>query len=146
MSKKTCLILSIAILILSLVLLITGSSILNLSVLEIPLGNIITWLGFIALQFTFFLIHNGFKKSQSFLGKTIKYLMYTLIIVSILWFVIAYILSGNINFNFKTSNDFIGSPKASILYWNINYTLAIAPIILSLLYSILRFIEHKKNI
>ena len=136
MGKKTYLIISILTLITSLVLLITGSSILNLSVLEIPLGNIITWLGFIALQFTFFLIHNGFKKSQSFLGKIIKYLMYILIIVSILWFVIAYILSGNINFNFKTSNDFIGSPKASILYWKINYTLATAPIILSLTYSI----------
>lgn len=144
MNKKTSLIISIAILITSLVLLITGSSLLNISVLGIPLGNIITWLGFIALHIVCFLIHNGFKKNQSLLGKIIKHLMRTLLLVSILWFTIAYILSGNINFNFKTSIDFIGSLKASILYWNINYTLAIAPIILSLLYSILRFIEHKK--
>ena len=145
MSKRTLLFILISVLLLIIFLFATGSSVLTKNVVGIPLGNIMVWIGFISLQFLVFTIKNRFKSSNSIIGKIIRFLMKTLIVISILWFGIAYILSGNINFNFSSNSaGYFGSPKASILYWNIIYALVISPIILMIAYTLLRFYERLK--
>lgn len=145
MTKKTLLFISVVILFVVILLFATGASVLTTDVLGIPFGNILLWMGFIALQLVTYLANKGFKKSTSTLGKILRSLMIGLIVISILWFGIAYILSGNTGFNFSSSaTSYFGSPKASILYWNIIYGLVIAPIALSLIYAILRFFEVRK--
>lgn len=146
MSKRTILALSFLILGITIILFSTGSSILTYDLFGVPAGNILLWLGFIALQVATYISNGGFKKSPSRLGKLIRWLMIALIVISILWFGIAYVLSGNTGFNFSSSAaSFFGSPEASILYWNIIYVLVVAPIALSLAYAILRFIENRKS-
>ena len=145
MTKKT--ILSILFITLSIVIILflTGSTILTKSILDIPLGNILIWFGFITLQLATYILNKGFKRNKTGLGKLIRGLMICLIVISVLWFGIAYILSGNTSFNFSSgATSYLGSPKASILYWNIIYVLVIGPIALMLIYNILRFLELRK--
>ncbi|OZV67229.1 hypothetical protein [Winogradskyella aurantia] len=143
--KKT---LSISLLIIGIVVILfsTGSSVLTYNVIGIPAGNLIVWIGFISLQLGAYALKKGFKASSSLIGKLMRYLMLFLIGVSFLWFGIAYLISGNLAFNFNSNaSGYFGSPKASILYWNIIYTLVIAPIALLILYSLLRYFEHLKE-
>ncbi len=124
----------------------TGSSILTYDLFGIPAGNLILWVGLISLLFAVYSFHKGFKASKSMVGKFIRILMLVLIMVSIMWFGIAYILSGNVGFNFSSeASGYLGSPKASILYWNIIYVLLIAPVVLIIFYSLLRYFERLKD-
>ncbi len=145
MTKKTILIISFFFLGLVIFLFSTGSSILTKDLLGIPAGNILLWLGLIALQIAIYLSNKGFKNSTSKIGKILRLVMIGLIVISILWFGIAYILSGNTGFNFSSSaTSYFGSPRASILYWNIIYALVLVPIALTLIYGVLRFFERRK--
>jgi hypothetical protein len=146
MTSKTTLYISLVILGIVIVLFSAGSSILTTKVFGIPAGNLIIWLGFIALQFATYALNKGFRKQKTVLGKVIRTVMILLIIISILWFGIAYVLSGNTSFNFSSRNTtYQGSPRASILYWNIIYTLIIAPVVLSLLHNMLRYFKSRKT-
>jgi hypothetical protein len=139
---------SISLLIIGLVVILfsTGSSILTYNLLGIPAGNIIVWIGFIGLQLGAYSLKKGFKGSRSVLGKILRFLMLGLITIAFLWFGIAYLLSGNLGFNFSSSaSGYTGSPEASILYWNIIYFLVIAPIILLIAYTLLRYFEGLKD-
>jgi len=79
-------------------------------------------------------------------GKFIRILMLVLTIVSILWFGIAFLLSGNFNFDFSSSaTGYLGSPEASILYWNIIYVLIVTLIVLMITHSLLRYFERLKD-
>lgn len=146
MTNKKIFPISLVILGIVIILFATGSSILTYGVFGIPAGNLILWVGFISLQFAVYSFHKGFKASNSILSKLIRNMMHLLIGVSILWFCIAYLLSGNLNFDFSSSaKGYLGSPKASILYWNILYVLIVAPVVLMVLYSLLRYFEHLKD-
>lgn len=139
---------SISLLIIGLVVILfsTGSSVLNYNLLGIPVGNIIIWIGFIALQLGAYSLKKGFKGSSSVLGEILRFLMLGLIVIAFLWFGIALLLSGNFGFNFSSSaSGYTGSPNASILYWNIIYFLVIAPIILLIAYTLLRYFEGLKD-
>ena len=144
-TKRVLITSSLSVLIISVLLLATGSSLLTKSFGGIPLGNLTTWAGFIALQLSIYWGHSKFTKSNSILGKIIKTLIETLIVISFLWLAIAYILSGNINFTFKPSAGFQGSNEASNVFWNINYCLVIAPIVLASIYNLLKLIEIRKE-
>lgn len=146
MSYKKLLTISLIIFGIVVILFASGSPVLTFDIFGIPAGNIIIWLGFIALQLCAFSLKKGFKSSTSTLGKVIRFLMITLIVASLLWFGFAYFISGNINFNFSnTAVGYVGSPEASVLYWNVIYTLIIAPLILLIAYTLLRYFESLKN-
>jgi hypothetical protein len=146
MTNKKIFPISLAVIGIVVILFSTGSSILTYDLFGIPAGNLIIWFGFIAIQLAVFSFHKGFKASKSMAGKFIRILMLVLIVISILWFGIAYILSGNLGFNFSSNaTGFLGSPKASILYWDIIYALVIAPIILMIAYTLLRYFERLKD-
>lgn len=146
MNKRISLLILLLIILIIIILFSIGSTVLTKNIFEIPIGNIIVWIGFISIQLFVFTVNNRFKKSSSFIGKLIRYAMIVLVVVSILWFGIAYVLSGNVKFNFSSNaKGYLGSPKASILYWYIIYTLVIAPIILMISYSLLRYFERIKG-
>ena len=146
MNNKTYLLVLGAIIIANLVLFSTGHSILSASLFGIPFGNILIWLGLIALHLFFYKLNANYTSINTKIATIIKGLAKFFIFISIIWFGIAYILSGNVNFNFSSSAiSYFGSPKASILFWNIIYTLVISPIVLSIIYTILKFIEIRKQ-
>ena len=146
MNRKIHLLTSSIIVVLTIILFATGSPLLTISVLGIPFGNLLLWLGFVALHLFFYKLNHNYQTNTSKIGKSIKLLATFLLIISILWFIIAYVLSGNVGFNFSGAvSSYLGSPRASILFWNIIYVLTISPFILSLLYTIIRYIEYRKN-
>lgn len=146
MTNKKIFPISLAVIGIVVILFSTGSSVLTYDLFGIPAGNLIIWFGFIAIQLAIFSFHKGFKASKSMAGKFIRILMLVLIVISILWFGIAYVLSGNIGFNFSSeATGYLGSPKASILYWDIIYALVITPIILMIAYTLLRYFERLKD-
>ena len=146
MNKRTYLLVLGAIIFLNLLLFSTGSSILNINLFGIPFGNILIWVGLIALHLFFYKLNTNYESINTTIAKVIKALAKFFIFISIIWFGIAYLLSGNINFNFSSNaSSYLGSPKASILFWNIIYTLVISPIILSAIYTILKFIDIRKR-
>ncbi|WP_296324385.1 hypothetical protein [Winogradskyella sp.] len=146
MTHKKLFAISLGILGVVVILFSTGSSVLTYNLFGIPAGNLIIWIGFIAIQLAVFSFHKGFKASNSVVGKLIRNLMRILIGISILWFGIAYILSGNIGFNFSwEASGYLGSPKASILYWKIIYVLVVAPVVLMISYSLLLYFERLKD-
>ncbi|WGK65147.1 hypothetical protein [Croceiramulus getboli] len=84
-------------------LLVTGSPLLEKGIGlqgKIPLGNLITWIGVIALPMTIYwgiaVLRRPNTKFQVLLALMLK----ILIILGVLWAPVAYLLSGNPNFNF----------------------------------------------
>ncbi len=145
MNYNRTLVISILTVIIVAFLFISGNKILTKSILSIPAGNLILWLGLIALQTTNYSINKGFESTNSFLSNTIKLLSVGLLVLSILWFGIAYFISGNLGFNFNSNaTSFIGSPEAGVLHRNIIYFLGISPIVLMIVYKIASFIENRK--
>lgn len=146
MNKRTYLLVLMAIVIITIYLFATGSAILTIGIFGIPFGNILLWLGFISLHLFFYKLNNKYQTSELKIGKGLHFLAKFLLGVAIFWLVIAYILAGNIELNFSgTSPTFFGSARASVVHWNIIYLLTLSPFILSILYTIIRFIETKKN-
>lgn len=144
-TKKYLLVLG-AIIIANLVLFSTGHYILSANLFGIPFGNILIWLGLIALHLFFYKLNANYTSINTKIAAIIRSSARVLIFISIIWFGIAYVLSGNINFNFSSNaNSYLGSPKASILFWNIIYTLVISPIILSMIYTVLKYIDTRKR-
>jgi hypothetical protein len=142
MSYKKLLTISLIIFGIVVILFASGSSVLTYNIFGIPAGSFIIWFGFIALQLCAFSLKKGFNSSESLFGKILRILMISLIITSVLWFGFAYLLSGNLNFNFgDKATGYVGSPEASILYWNIIYTLIIAPLVILIAYTLLTYFE-----
>ena len=146
MNNKRHLLVFATIIIVNIILFSTGSSILSKNLFGIPFGNILLWMGLIAFHLLFYKLNSNYESINTGIARLIKRLAKFFIFISIIWFGIAYILSGNVNFNFSSSAiSYFGSPKASILFWNIIYTLVISPIVLSIIYTILKFIEIRKQ-
>jgi hypothetical protein len=94
-------------------LLATGSSLLTLPIgkqVVVPLGNLITWAGIIALPLSAYwgmgALRTPTKRLNSILGGALK----ALIILAICWFPISFLLAGNLSFNFAGIPSFQGGP------------------------------------
>jgi len=126
------------------ILFLTGSSVLTYNLFDIPFGNLLVWFGIISIQLFFYLLNRGYKNQTNTFTKIIRILAMFFLVIACLWFFVAYVIAGNVNFNFSgSSTQFIGSPAASILYWNIIYTLIISPIILAFLYKVFNSIKRR---
>ena len=146
MKKRTYLLVLIAIVIITIYLFATGSPILTKGIFGIPFGNILLWLVFISLHLFFYKLNNKYQTTELKIGNGLHFLAKFMLGIALFWLVIAYILAGNIELNFSgASPTFIGSAGASVLHWNTIYLLTLSPFILSILYTIIRFIETKKN-
>lgn len=79
------------------------------------------------------------------LEKGIRKCLLAFIIMAILWVPVAYALAGNWANNFEGQESFIGGVEASRLFWAFNYFLIIGPILIMLIYLIVRTINKKKG-
>jgi len=141
--RKYILIVSLLILIISAVLLITGSSVLMVAVVEnpyLPLGNIIAWAGIMALPSAIYFGIGSLNKPILVFEKIIKYILITIIILAVLWAPISYWLAGNFAFTFTAQPDFRGSDSASKLFWYFNYCIVVTPIICLVIFGIYKLI------
>ena len=145
MNKKVSLAILSIILIIAITLFAIGSNLLTANILGIPFGNLLAWILFIALHLIFYGLNDYYTKRRTKFDRVIRILSLFLLSVAFFWFLIAYLLSGNINFNFSGSaTTYIGSSKAAILYWQLIYILGISPFVLSIVYRLYLFITRSK--
>ncbi len=106
-----------------------------------PMGTLITWTGFIALQATVFFGADMLIDPDSKWEKTLRYGLLALIVLGMLWGFIAFLLAGNWGFNFSAGESFRGGPQASRIFWGFNYALAAAPWVLLLLLGVIKTVK-----
>lgn len=147
MKKRTIgLLVSLIIFAISLYLLVTGSSVLTLSLSDIsyiPLGTFITWLGMIALPFIFYFSIRGFHQPQTKTGKVFALLLKTLIFLAVLWIPISYLLAGNMSNTFTEKGEFQGGQLAMKIFWINSYFTAAAPIVLAIAFGVYTLFRKK---
>ncbi|MBT8186622.1 MAG: hypothetical protein HKP38_12125 [Croceitalea sp.] len=121
----------ILVILLSVLLLISGSPILDKSLLEnreLPFGNLTTAIGFLAIPLA---IMNRVIANKNFPKGIRKLYVAALILASILalfWWFYGRLLSGN------WSNNFINAPKASEQFWNYTYGILLFPLSILFIY------------
>lgn len=138
--RKTLLIVSLITLVVTIILLITGSPILTAPISiepPLPAGTLITWAGMISLPLSIYLGFQPFRAGERFLAFALQ----LLIILAVLWAPLSYLLAGNLSFSFTEKAGFQGGQTAMRLFWYFNYALATAPILLFLLYGLSRILK-----
>jgi hypothetical protein len=146
--RKIGLFVSLVIFGLSLYLLVTGSSVLMLSLSgskNIPLGTFTTWLGMIALPLIFYFSSKGFREPQSKTARVFALLLKILIVLAILWVPISYLLAGNISNTFTEKAGFQGGQLAMEIFWINSYLTAAAPIVLAIAFGFYALFRKKSE-
>ena len=132
-NRKLYLFLSMCIIVLTISLLVTSSSVLLSKVWGIPFGNLLTWAGIVSIPTSIYFAFPGMGKSKR-LGRGIR----LLILLAVLWFPIACLLSGNLSNTFTGENLFLGVVPASTIFWIFTYGLPIASLAILSLYLLVR--------
>ena len=138
--RKTLLIVSLIILVVTIILLITGSPILTAPISAappLPAGTLITWAGMISLPLSIYLGFHPFRAGERFLAIALK----LFIILAVLWAPLSYLLAGNLSFSFTEKAGFRGGQTAMSLFWYFNYALTAVPVLLFLLYGLIRVLK-----
>lgn len=133
--RKIYFLFSLAIFLTVLTLLVTGSSVLNLALDKegsLPLGTLLTWLGFVALPLTIYWGSRSMREPQKPVEKWLSRALKFAMVLAILWVPISYLLAGNLSFTFRGQEEFRGSDRASIWFWRLCYTTVILPLIILL--------------
>ena len=140
MSKRRIrFILSLSITIVVIFLLLTGSSVLLISIVNdanVPLGTFITWLGMICLPLSIYWSHKQFSEPNNTFRKALKTVLRILIVLAILWVPICYGLAGNISFTFTEKSTFQGGQSAMKLFWYFTYGIPIAAVLVLFIHFI----------
>lgn len=137
MKRKTLLFCTLSVLLTSLFFLVTGSSILNYSLNKensLPLGTFITWFGIISLPLSIYLGVSEFRNPTKKMTKAFANLLKIVLILSVFWIGISYLLAGNLSFSFSEKSTFQGGQLAMSIFWKTTYSLAITPIFLLIIY------------
>ena len=109
----------------------------------IPLGNILIWVGYICLALFFFISSKGLNPPGHPLLNGIRKAFLFTILLAFLWAPVLFLLSGNFAGNFQSQDAFRGGPKASRVYWILNYALVLLPISLWVIQRIFMFFQGK---
>lgn len=133
---------------LTLALLTTGSSVLNMALDKddsIPLGTFITWAGIISLPLSIYLgipeMRNPTTKLNRFLSVLLKISMG----LAVLWVPLSYLLAGNISFSFAEREHFQGGQSAMKWFWRLSYGIPSLAIITLFSYWVsLLFKKHSR--
>lgn len=108
----------------------------------LPIGTIYTWIGFIAFTSFFCFLYLSLQRTNYRLSKIFKSLFQSLRVLSFLWIFIGFFFSNNWSMSFSGSiSEFRGSAEASVYYWGFNYFMLGAPVLLFLIFIILRFFK-----
>jgi hypothetical protein len=114
-------------------LLISGSDLLNLDLFlglvssgTLPLGTLITWMGFVGLAYVLTMSLEIMRSPKTLWEKVVSFFGKVGYYAAWLWPVLGWILAGNLSFEFTSAaQGFRGSPAASVWFWDLNYGIPI---------------------
>ena len=133
---------SLTVLVITAVLLISGSSILIRPLSSdpyIPLGTPITWLGIISLPLSIYLGNKKFRNPSNSKSKFLSDFLKICLFLAILWAPVCYLLAGNFSNTFTEKEEFQGGQLAMQWFWRFTYGIVIAPFlifIISLIFAL----------
>lgn len=122
---------SLLIFLTSLVLLASGSPILVLSLSEsmgLPLGNLIVWLGMLALVLMIWFASPGLRQPCSATDRLYRGVLIVLLVLALTWPFVSYALAGNWEFSFRRRDVFQGSGEAAIWFFRFSFVVILLPI------------------
>jgi hypothetical protein len=129
------------------ILLVTGSSLLNIALNSdetVPFGTLITWIGMISLPLTIYWGIKELRKPTNKLNRILSGFLKVIIVLGILWVPISFLLAGNLSFSFSEKETFQGGQDAMRWFWRLSYGIGIGAILIISTYWIsLLFIKDK---
>lgn len=133
--------------IISLFLLVTGSSLLTLALDRadrIPLGTFIAGAGMISLPLTLYWGCRELRNPSTTLNRILAGSLKVIILLGILWVPISYLLAGNLSFSFSDKETFIGGQTAMKWFWCLSYGIGSGTLFIGIIY-LLASIFRKSN-
>ena len=103
---------------------------------SIPLGTFITWAGMIAFPLTIYWSAKELRRPTNRWNSILVNLLKIIIGLGILWVPIAYLLAGNIAFNFSNQPTFQGGQTAMRYFWRLSYGIPIGAILILVIFWI----------
>jgi len=147
-NRRIWLFVTLIILTITIVLLVTGSPILNMALDEnesVPLGTFITWIGIISLPCSIYWGLNDLRNPTERFYKYLAIVLRIILVLALLWMPICYLLAGNISFSFSEKDTFQGGQLAMKWFWRFSYAMAIGPILLLIIYVVSLLLVKKRN-
>ena len=139
---------ALAIFLIVLGLLVTGSPLLVVSLgerLGLPLGNVITWFGMMALVMMIWFGSKGLRKPSSRRDRTYRRLWFVLLALAILWPFVSYALAGNWNFSFGRRDGFRGSSDAAEWFFRYSYAVVLLPVLFAAVRTVHRGLDRWRS-
>lgn len=123
---------SLLILVVSLGLLVTGSPLLTMTLsarIGLPLGNVITWLGMVALVFAIWFGSAGLRDPRTVADRLYRHAWVALLAMAVLWPFVSYALAGNWSYSFGQRDGFRGSSAAADWFFRYSYAIVLLPLL-----------------
>jgi hypothetical protein len=130
----------------TLILLVTGSSVLVLALDKnnsIPLGTLITWAGLISLPLAIYWGVKELREPTKVLTMILSIFLKIIILLGILWVPISYLLAGNLAFTFAEKDAFQGGEAAMKWFWRLSYGIGVGSCLSLLIYWTTLFFNRK---
>jgi hypothetical protein len=130
---------SLFLLIVSTSMLISGSPLLTEEIiegLELPWGNLITWIALMSLPCTQFFGIEKIRYPHSSALRAFNISLKVIMVFSFLWIAVSYFLAGNWSFTFTPSEAFRGSTEASFYFWGYTLMLVMLPLLVIIIYGL----------
>ena len=139
---------SLVVMLLTIALLSTGSSVLNMALDtddSIPLGTFITWAGIISLPLCIYWGISEMRNPTTKLNRFLSMLLKISLGLAVLWVPISYLLAGNISFSFAEREHFQGGQSAMRWFWRLSYGIPVTALVALLTYWVSLLFKKKSQ-
>jgi hypothetical protein len=129
-------------------LLVTASPVLNHPASEslgLPWGTLITWFGLLSIPAIVYFGFPRLRETGSAGQRLLKWAWKLSLILAILWPFASYYLADNWSYSFRNQEEFRGSARASVYYWNLVKVTAILPLLVLFGMLLERFFGSSKR-
>ena len=96
--------------------------------LGMPWGTLITWFGLLSLPALVFFMFPGALKATTPIQRILKGLWLLSLVLALVWPLVSFYLAGNWSNSFKPQEEFRGSTRASVYFWNLVKVTALLPL------------------
>ena len=109
----------------------------NLSeALGLPAGNVIVWLGMLALVLMIWFASAGLRQPSSGSDRVYRRIWLALLVLALAWPFVSYALAGNWSYSFRRRDVFQGSGAAATWFFSFSYTVVILPLVFAIVRSL----------
>ncbi len=126
------LLVSLAVFCLVIYLLMTGSSLLTYPLSEslgLPLGTLITWLGFLSFPGILYFGFPALRTPRSRIHRFLRTAWWIGLALALAWPFISFYLAANWSFSFRLQEAFRGSDRASYYFWHLCTATVVWPLL-----------------